>query len=587
MNVNSVIAAFWATLYWSMTLSRRKVGVIIGLVIVALGGLVVLQTALLNYAMTLKEQAFRRNVMAALGQISQSVATGEAIMVVFATDTANEMRIEARMEQYRADSNMAYERIERTLNLPDSTCIPQPSVWTEGDTILYTLKCPQHVVLKLMNTESGIDTVVVDSFQQAGSHRVAIDKQRFSSGEYVWHYRSDSASFTLGMSDNVMRPVLPIPEGDSGRFRFVTSVVQNLASTEFEPIEQRLDSINVDSIVATTLQDNGIDLEYAYGVLTDANDSLHIAKPAGYEGELRESEYKVRLFPHDIFAARASLALYFPGRGVYLWKQMGPLFAATVVLMLVIIGCFAYTIRTILQQRRFSGHMVDFINNMTHEFKTPISTVALAAEAIRRPDVVEQPEQVLRFTEMIQSENRRMRHQTDKILQMATLENDDYDLSLTDVDLHAVIQSAVDAIALHVENRKGAITCRLTATAHTLRADKVHLTNVVYNLLDNANKYSEGPPAIAIHTFDSNQGVGMRITDQGIGLKPEDKKHVFEKFYRVPTGNRHDVKGFGLGLSYVKLIVEAHGGTIMLNSRLGEGTEVEVILPLRREEPES
>jgi len=563
-----------------MTLSRRKVGVIIALVVVALGGLVVLQTALLNYAMTLKEQAFRRNVMAALGQVSHNVATGEAIMVLFASDTADQMRIEARMEQYTSDSNVSYERFEKKLTLSDTACIPSPSIWTEGDTLLYTLTNPQHVVLKVMNAQSGTDTVVVDSFQTAGDHRVTIDKRRYSSGNFIWHYQTDSATAMMEVSDGVPGPAVPIPAGNSGKFKFVTSVVQNLVTTEFEPIEQRLDSINVDSIVASTLLDNGIDLEYAYGVLTNGDDSLHIAKPAGYETELRRSDYKVPLFPHDIFAARTSLALYFPGRGAYLWKQMGPLFAATFGLMLVIIGCFAYTIRTILQQRRFSGHMVDFINNMTHEFKTPISTVALAAEAIQRPDVVKEPDQVLRFTEMIQSENRRMRHQTDKILQMATLENHDYDLSFSDVDLHTVIQSAVDAVALHVESHKGTIVCYLKATTPILRADKVHLTNVVYNLLDNANKYSEGPPSITIHTFDSNQGVGMRITDRGIGMSSEDRKHVFEKYYRVPTGNRHDVKGFGLGLSYVKLIVEAHHGTIMLNSKLGEGTEVEVVFPV-------
>lgn len=566
-----------------MTLSRRKVGVIIALVIVALGGLVVLQTALLNYAMTLKEQAFRRNVMAALSQVSQNVATGEAIMVVFASDTANQMRIEAHMQQVTSDTNVTYERFERHIALPDSASSPSPAIWTEGDTILYSLKNPQHVILKLMNTQSGDDTVYADSLQPPGNYRVPVDKKRYNSGDYLWHYQTDSSSVVMEVSDGVAGPMLPIPTGDSSKFKFVTSVFQNLVSTEFEPIEQRLDSINVDSIIATTLHDNGIDLEYAYGVLTDGNDSLHIAKPAEYADELRQSDYKIRLFPHDLFAARSSLALYFPGSTAYLWGQMGPLFAATVGLMLVIIGCFVYTIRTIVQQRRFSGHMVDFINNMTHEFKTPISTVALAAEAIQRPDVVREPEQVLRFTEMIQSENRRMRHQTDKILQMATLENDDYDLSLSDVDLHAVIRSAVDAVAPHVESRKGTIVCYLNATTRTLPADKVHLTNVVYNLLDNANKYSSGPPSITIHTFDSSHGVGMRITDHGIGMRPEHKKRVFEKYYRVPTGNRHDVKGFGLGLSYVKLIVEAHQGSIILNSKFGEGTEVEVVLPVRRE----
>jgi len=566
-----------------MTLSKRKVGVIITLVIVALGGLVVLQTALLNYAMTLKEQAFRRNVMAALGQVSHGLATGEAIMVVFASDTADYLQVEAHMEQRNSNSDATLRRFERRLTVADSLLTSSPCIWTEGDTIRYSLSSPQHVVLKVLNPAAGFDTVYVDSLQPPGDYCVLVDKQHYAGGSFFWQYRTDSASVMMQVTDGEFGPVQPIPIGESGKYNFVTSVVRNLVNTEFEPIEARLDSLNVDSIIAATLQDNGIELEYAYGVMTEADDSLHIVQPGIYADDVRQSDYRVRLFPQDVFAARASLALYFPGRGAYLWAQMGPLFAATVGLMLVIIGCFVYTIRTILQQRRFSGHMVDFINNMTHEFKTPISTVALAAEAIQRPDVVNEPEQVLRFTDMIQSENRRMRHQTDKILQMAALEKDDSDLSFSDVDLHAVIKSAVDAVTLHVENRKGTIVCHLDATTHTLRADKVHLTNVVYNLLDNANKYSPDPPQITIRTFDSSHGVGMRIADRGIGLRPEDKKRVFEKYYRVSTGNRHDVKGFGLGLSYVKLMVEAHRGTITLNSKFGEGTEVEVILPIRRD----
>ena len=218
--------------------------------------------------------------------------------------------------------------------------------------------------------------------------------------------------------------------------------------------------------------------------------------------------------------------------------QIISLLAATAVLMLIIIVCFGFTIRTILSQRRFSELMVSFINNMTHEFKTPISTVALAVEAIKRPDVLEQKDKVLHFNEMIATENRRMRSQTDKILQMAALEEKDRELQLAEVDLHEVIRSAVDAVALHVENRKGRIICDLGARQHTLQADKVHLTNVVHNILDNANKYSPGTPQITVRTFDSSDGVGFRIQDQGMGLRPEDRKQVFDKYFRVSSGNR-------------------------------------------------
>jgi len=154
---------------------------------------------------------------------------------------------------------------------------------------------------------------------------------------------------------------------------------------------------------------------------------------------------------------------------------------------------------------------------------------------------------------------------------------------LTEVDLHEVIRSAVETVALHAENHGGKVTCYLKAAKHVLQADKVHLTNIVHNILDNASKYSPRAPRITVRTFDSDRGVGFRIEDQGVGLRPEDRKQVFDKYFRVTSGNRHDVKGFGFGLAYVKLMVEAHGGTVTLNSKYGEGTEVEVILPLSPE----
>jgi two-component system phosphate regulon sensor histidine kinase PhoR len=436
-------------------------------------------------------------------------------------------------------------------------------------------------MLKLVDPSTGEETVYVDTLQEAGEYHVKMDADQQVGTGYYWKYTTDSSSENIYVQSGTAESLQPVGASGERKFRMITAVFDNLVESEFIPVEERLDSMNVDSVIATTLKENGIDLAYAYGVVSQPDDSLRLAVPAAFAPEIRQSDYRVRLFPLDVFAPPAFLALHFPGRQTYLWRQIGPLLVATVVLMLVIIACFAYTIRTILRQRRFSGLMVDFINNMTHEFKTPISTVSLAAEAIQRPDVLEEPEKVLRFTGMIQNENRRMRNQTDKILQMAALEQDDYELSFSEVDVHDVIRSAVDSVTLHVGNRKGTILSHLDATKHSVRADRVHLTNVVHNLLDNANKYSPDPPEIMIRTFDSNHGVGMRIEDRGIGLRPEDKKRVFEKYFRVPTGNRHDVKGFGLGLSYVKLMVEAHGGTIALNSKLGEGTEVEVILPIR------
>ena len=227
--------------------------------------------------------------------------------------------------------------------------------------------------------------------------------------------------------------------------------------------------------------------------------------------------------------------------------------------------------------------MVDFINNMTHEFKTPISTVALASEAIVRPDVISDNEKVTKFSKMILEENARMRRQTDKILQMATLEEGDFELNPIEVDIHKLINGVLNNITLQIENRGGSINHSLEANNYILRADKDHLSNIIFNLLDNAIKYSPDNPIINVQTKNIGDTLCLTIDDKGRGISPENLKMVFKKYYRVSTGDIHDVKGFGLGLSYVKLMVEAHGGSISIKSRYERGTSVEIILPLPRQ----
>jgi two-component system phosphate regulon sensor histidine kinase PhoR len=208
-----------------------------------------------------------------------------------------------------------------------------------------------------------------------------------------------------------------------------------------------------------------------------------------------------------------------------------------------------------------------------------VSLVALASEAISRPDVVAEPEKIARFNRMIADENLRMRHQVDKILQMAVLEEGDYELALEEVDLHDVIRRAVESFALAVESRRGRIVYDLKADRPVVIADRIHVANIIHNLLDNANKYSPDPPDIHVSTRAANRDVIVVIQDHGIGIGEADREQVFDKYYRVPSGDVHEVKGFGLGLSYVKLMMAAHGGHIDLHSRLGEGVTIELFFP--------
>lgn len=269
----------------------------------------------------------------------------------------------------------------------------------------------------------------------------------------------------------------------------------------------------------------------------------------------------------------------FPNREAQLINQMGIWSFSSVVLLVVIIF-FGYTLFVILKQKRLSEIQKDFINNMTHEFKTPISTIAVSTEVLKDPNIVHQPERLLNYTTIIEKENTRLKQQVERVLQMARLDKEDIGLKKEIVDVHQVIQDAIRNTSGSLQEKHGSISCDLQATQHTIEADKLHLTNVLYNLIDNAIKYCKTAPQILLRTSDAHKNLMLEIQDNGIGISPEDQKRVFQKFYRVPTGNVHDVKGFGIGLNYVKSIIEAHKGNVRLESELGSGSTFRISLPL-------
>jgi two-component system phosphate regulon sensor histidine kinase PhoR len=218
---------------------------------------------------------------------------------------------------------------------------------------------------------------------------------------------------------------------------------------------------------------------------------------------------------------------------------------------------------------------------MTHEFKTPIATISLAADSIVSPMVIGSKEKIERFSNIIKQENKRMLSQVEKVLQMALIDKKEFALKISDVDMHILIEQAIENVNLQVQRRGGHIKMQLEADQHVIQGDATHLSNVIHNLLDNANKYSPEAPEIYVQTRNAQGGLEVIVHDKGIGMTKEARKQIFEKFYRVPTGNLHDVKGFGLGLSYVKAITDAHQGQIIVESEPGKGSSFTVFLPHR------
>lgn len=251
-----------------------------------------------------------------------------------------------------------------------------------------------------------------------------------------------------------------------------------------------------------------------------------------------------------------------------------------VVIVLLVLVFFAYSIIVIIKQKRLSEVKTDFINNMTHELKTPISTIGLSSETILREDLSNDRERLQRYASIIYKENKRLENQVERVLNIAKLDKDELKLKKTDIDIHEILEEAKDNFEFNQLKDNGEIQLNLNAKKSLIQADEVHITNVIFNLLDNAIKYCQRAPEIIITTTSTDNTISIEFKDNGIGIKRENLKMIFDKFYRVPTGNLHDVKGFGLGLYYVKLIVSQHNGTIRASSTSGEGTTFRVTIPI-------
>jgi len=297
--------------------------------------------------------------------------------------------------------------------------------------------------------------------------------------------------------------------------------------------------------------------------------------------ELYHSTHSVSLFDYGGEPAGYLMAL-FDDKDTAIWSELWLNFAASLLFALIILGCFGYTIWVIQRQKKLSSMKTDFINNMTHEFKTPIATISLATDSIISPKISGNPDKVARFANIIKQENKRMNSQVEKVLQMAKLDKEEVKLKLQPVNLHELIHLAAENIGLQVEPRGGTVSTNLQAKEPTVEGDQTHLSNVINNLLDNANKYSPETPTITLSSRNVSAGVEVTVSDRGLGMSKEARKHIFDRFYRVHTGDRHDVKGFGLGLSYVKSIVEAHGGSVKVKSELGKGSSFILVFPFRQ-----
>ncbi|MCX2473024.1 HAMP domain-containing sensor histidine kinase [Pedobacter sp. MC2016-05] len=364
------------------------------------------------------------------------------------------------------------------------------------------------------------------------------------------------------------------------RMSLVEDVSKELEESNI-PIYKRINFEALGDVLKEELLTHNITQKPYYKVSLAKKDSVLFIEASNAKGEfLPENTYKTPLFGNDLFRDPGTLIVTFPNKNSAILANLSFTLATSVGLLLVLVFIFSYTLYAILKQKKISEMKTDFINNMTHEFKTPVATIMIASEALKDPEVTEDKSRLKRLANIIYDENVRLGSHIERVLSIARLEKGELKMENTEVDMNDLIVIVLDSMSLQLQKRNAILNIHTDAEKSAVFGDELHLSNVLYNLIDNANKYSSETPEITITTRNTNNKLIIEIADKGIGMTKEQSKRIFDQFYRVPTGNLHDVKGFGLGLNYVQDIIKQVNGSIKVNSEKDKGTKFEISLPL-------
>ncbi len=347
------------------------------------------------------------------------------------------------------------------------------------------------------------------------------------------------------------------------------------------PLSKRIHPQTLDSMLRMELINRSINSEFEYKVTSAKRDSLIFTRASNQTKFLPYNSYEIPLFPKEIIRDSGMLTITFPDKNSVILANLTAMMSLSGGLLLILIFCFGYTIHTILMQKKLSEMKTDFINNMTHEFKTPVATIMIASEALRDPELTTDKKRIDKLANIIYDENVRLGSHIERVLNIAKIDKGDLTIEHKDVEMNDLLSAIVDSMSLQLQKRNAHIDLDLQARNSTIMGDELHLSNIIFNLLDNANKYSTEDPQIKISTLNSGKHLIIKVADKGIGMNRDQLSKIFDQFYRIPTGNLHDVKGFGLGLSYVNNIVKKLHGTIKVRSEKDRGSEFEISFPLK------
>lgn len=536
-------------------MSKQKIIYIIVAMSVALLGLLGLQFYWINNAIKITEDRFKHNIHDVLEAVSRRLENRE---ILYATrENIEKSRKQNSKIVMKVDSNgIARWKEDRVVKRKKT--LTNPILTSNG----YEIEVEEESIVSKTGFAKRNKLNTSPEISQFNYEQLHPILDSIDSVEYIQNVQQQSYLKYINKVD------------------MVAVVMEYLVNFE-RPIEARIDGCLIDSLLRTEMQSKDIDLNYKFGVLDTRNYEILFCNDVQVKLNLLQSGFHIRLFPNDEFAPASYLYISFPNQTAYLLRDMLWVFGTSIMLIGVILACFMVAISTIIRQKKTSQITNDFINNMTHEFKTPVSTISLACEVMQDPDIQNNARQINRYLNIIKEENNRLGQQIEKVLQIATLEKNDFKLKIESFDVHKIIDKVLQNMAIQIENRNGLVETFFNAENGLIEADEVHLTNIIFNLLDNANKYSPQNPDITVSTENLKNGIVITITDKGVGIAKDTITKVFDRFYRVPTGDVHDVKGFGLGLSYVKTMIDAHHGEVSVQSELNNGSKFTIFLPFK------
>lgn len=534
-------------------MKREYIKWLIGTIALALLALIFIQLYWVRSAVKLREEAFFSDVHEALAEVVLRLEEEETVLRLKSHQKGRYLFLgDDPLKAFSGESKSDYMLFQQ-INKDDSSVEIQLIEEQKGQERVVSTTRP------LNNDETS------DSLGSLIKRELEFNKSFFTEkGQKI-----ESANIDSLLSDKF-----------ESKRAFVGDIVKSLMEVDInQPIEDRIKLEHLQQIIREELENTGIKTSFDFAVC-DAGSHIHLLSDSLNAQNIKDSDFRVRIFPHDLLSEAFYLSIFFPDQQSYILKASVWMLASSALIVLAIMLIFIFSVNTIINQKRNSEIKNDFINNMTHELKTPISTISLACEALKDPDMNKNSTMVSRYVNMIGEENTRLGLLVEDVLQSAVLDKSEFKLKQEAISVHAVLEKVLDKQLMKIREQKGSLDYEPLADMDLILGDRVHLGNVFNNLIDNAIKYSKEAPRIAVRTHYQDKEISISVQDNGIGIPKEHQKRIFDKLYRVPTGNLHDVKGFGLGLSYVKIIVEKLSGNVSLNSEPGKGSIFTIKIPV-------